>query len=153
MIGHYRLMKSQVIKQADVVMLMALLGDQVGSREVMLNNWNTYYPRSDHGSSLSQAMHTWVAARLGLEQEATQLFEGAAMIDLGDNKGNVRDGIHGAASGGLWQAVVFGFAGLKIAETGDLQLDPRLPKHWRQVKFKVYYRGERRTITVTNPSE
>ena len=30
--GHERSIQTQVIKQADVVMLMALLGDQVGSR-------------------------------------------------------------------------------------------------------------------------
>jgi trehalose/maltose hydrolase-like predicted phosphorylase len=151
MIGHYRLLQSQVIKQADVVMLMALLGDSVGSREVMLNNWNTYYPRTDHGSSLSPAIHAWVAARLGLMDEAYHLFEHAAMIDLQDNKGNVRDGIHGAASGGLWQAVVFGFAGLHIDENGELGLDPHLPEHWKQVKFSVYYRGKKQTITLTNP--
>lgn len=149
-LGHERALQSQVIKQADVVMLMALLGDQVGSREVMLNNWNTYYPRCDHGSSLSPAMYTWVAARLGLDDEAYHLFEHAVAIDLGDNKGNIADGIHGAASGGLWQAVVFGFCGLHLDEHG-IQLDPRLPEHWKQVRFNVTYRGMRQAITVENP--
>lgn len=151
MLGHTRALQSQVIKQADVVMMMALLGDAVGSREVMLNNWNTYYPRTDHGSSLSPAIHAWVGARLGLIDEAYHMFKHAAMIDLQDNKGNVRDGIHGAASGGLWQAVVFGFCGLHIGENGDLQLDPKLPEHWKQVKFNVYYRGKKQSITLTNP--
>jgi kojibiose phosphorylase len=150
MLGHTRALASQVIKQADVVMLMALLGDQVGSREVMLNNWHTYYPRTDHGSSLSPAMHAWVAARLGLMDDAEYMFDHAGAIDLQDNKGNVRDGIHGAASGGLWQAVVFGFCGLHLAETGP-KLDPRLPAHWKRVTFSVYYRGERRAFVVENP--
>jgi kojibiose phosphorylase len=150
MIGHKRALQSQVIKQADVVMLMSLIGDQVGSPEVMLNNWNTYYPRCDHGSSLSPAVHARVASRLGLADEAYHMFEHAAMIDLHDNKGNVRDGIHGAASGGLWQAVVFGFCGLHIKD-GELKLDPRLPEHWKQVKFNVYYRGKQQTLIVRNP--
>ncbi|MCU0498321.1 MAG: beta-phosphoglucomutase [Anaerolineae bacterium] len=150
MLGHHRALQSQVIKQADVVMLMALLGDQVGSREVMLNNWHTYYPRTDHGSSLSPAIHAWVAARLGLMDDAEYMFEHAAMIDLQDNKGNVRDGIHGAASGGLWQAVVFGFCGLTI-DHGDLKTDPKLPDHWKSVTFTVYYQGQRRQITVRHP--
>ena len=64
-LGHERALRSQVIKQADVVMLMALLGEEVGSQDVMLNNFKTYYPRTDHGSSLSPAIHAWVAARLG----------------------------------------------------------------------------------------
>lgn len=148
-LGHERALQSQVIKQADVVMLMALLGDVVGSREIMLNNWNTYYQRCDHGSSLSQAMHTWVAARLGLEKEANKLFQEASAIDLEDNKGNVADGIHGAASGGLWQAVVFGFCGLHLTENGPA-IAPELPSHWRSVKFNVVYRGQKIAFTAEN---
>lgn len=149
-LGHSRTVQTQVIKQADVVMLMALLGDAFAPRHVLHNNWNTYYPRTDHGSSLSPSVHAWVAARLGLEA-ADELFAHAAGIDLEDNKGNVKDGIHGAASGGLFQALVFGLCGLHINEQGELALDPRLPAHWRQVSFSVYYRGQKRRFTVTNP--
>lgn len=151
-LGHARSIQSQVIKQADVVMLMALLGDELGaSREVQLNNWNTYYPRTDHGSSLSPSIHAWVAARLGLGEKAYELFQHAAEIDLNDNKGNVRDGIHGAASGGLIQAVLFGFCGLHIGADGKLATNPHLPPHWERVAFTVYYRGGKRSFTVTNP--
>ncbi len=150
-LGHARSIQTQVIKQADVVALMALLGDQLAPREVLLNNWNTYYPRTDHGSSLSPAMHAWVAARLGLTAIAYEEFQHAAEIDLRDNKGNVRDGIHGASSGGLFQALVFGICGLHIAPDGTLALDARLPEHWRSVSFSVYYRGARRQFSVTNP--
>jgi kojibiose phosphorylase len=149
-LGHARSIQTQVIKQADVVMLMALLGDQLSAdRQVMLNNWHTYFPRCDHGSSLSPAMHAWVAARLGLIEVAYDQFHHAAHIDLHDNKGNVRDGIHAAACGGVWQAVLFGFCGLHITPEGDLALDPHLPEHWRRVRFTVTYRGERRTFEVT----
>lgn len=142
MLGHQRALQSQVIKQADVVMLMALIGHEVGSPQVMLNNWHTYYPRTDHGSSLSPAVHAWVAARLGLTDVAYHMFEHAVEIDLKDNKGNVADGIHGAACGGLWQAIVFGFCGLHIGENGP-EVQPKLPPHWRRVSFNVYYRGQR----------
>ena len=50
LLGRERILASQVIKQADVVMLMALQGDEVGSKEVMLNNFSTYCQRTDHGS-------------------------------------------------------------------------------------------------------
>ncbi len=150
-IGHHRTIQTQVIKQADVVMLMALLGDKLASRDVMVNNWNTYFPRTDHGSSLSPAIHAWVASRLQLDEVAAEMFEHAAEIDLNDNKGNVRDGIHGAASGGLWQALVMGFCGLHLDKKGEPAVDPRLPAHWKSVSFNVYYRGEKRHFTVTNP--
>jgi kojibiose phosphorylase len=155
-LGHHRTTQTQVIKQADVVMLMALLGDKIGVpdgsnvRQVMLNNWHTYSPRTDHGSSLSPAVHAWVAARLGLTDAAYELFDHAVHIDLHDNKGNVGDGMHAAACGGVWQAVVLGFCGLAIDETGELAVDPRLPTHWREVSFSVYYRGERREFSVKN---
>jgi trehalose/maltose hydrolase-like predicted phosphorylase len=151
MLGHHRALRSQVIKQADVVMLMALLGDQTAPREVMLNNWKTYYPRCDHGSSLSPSTHAWVAARLGQDEDAYHMFHHAAMIDLQDNKGNVRDGIHGAACGGLWQAIVFGFCGLRLDADGQPHLSPRLPDHWKRVTFHTNYRGELRRFVVENP--
>jgi kojibiose phosphorylase len=151
-LGHHRSIQTQVIKQADVVMLMALLWDELDvSHEVKLNNWNTYFPRTDHGSSLSPAVHAWVAAKLGLTEIAYEMFQHAADIDLKDNKGNVRDGIHGAACGGLIQALLFGFCGLHIDAEGQLALAPNLPEHWRQVSFYVYYRGEKRHFVVRHP--
>ena len=148
-LGHERALQSQVIKQADVVMLMALLGDNLASRDILLNNWHTYYPRTDHGSSLSPSTHAWVAARLGLTDVAYHMFEHAAAIDLEDNKGNVPDGIHGAASGGLWEAVVLGFCGLHLKEDKPA-VDAKLPAHWRNVTFNVVYRGKRHTFVIEN---
>ncbi len=147
-LGHERASASQVLKQADVVMLIALLGDEVGSREILLNNFNTYYPRCDHGSSLSPAMHAWVAARLDLMDIATKMMENAIMIDLEDNQGNVHAGIHGAASGGAWQMIVFGFCGLHLAN-GQPAIQPNLPKHWESVTFTVLHHGEAHTFVAT----
>lgn len=137
----------RIIKQADVVMMMALLGEQVGSPAVLGNNWDTYYPVCDHGSSLSPAVHAWVAARLGLIDLAHGFFEHAASIDLRDNKGNARDGIHGASCGGLWQAMAFGFGGLHLTADGPA-LDPHLPPGWERLRFSVRYHGERYTMTI-----
>lgn len=156
-LGYHRTVETQVIKQADIVMLMSLLGEHIGVppgfdvRQVMLNNWNTYYPRCDHGSSLSPAVHARVAARLNMPEEAYELYTHAAHIDLHDNKGNVRDGMHAAACGGTLQALIFGLCGLHISENGELRVDPRLPAHWKSVAFTVYYRGEKRRFVVENP--
>ena len=38
----------------------------------------------------------------------------AAEIDLADNMGNAAGGVHVGALGGLWQAAVLGFAGLRV---------------------------------------
>lgn len=151
-LGHSRSIQTQVIKQADVVMLMALLGEELASMPVLLNNFNTYFPRTDHGSSLSPAIHAWVAARLGLADIAIDMFEHAGSIDLNDNKGNVRDGIHGAACGGTYQALVFGICGLKLDANGELTADPQLPFHWKSVSFNVNHRGQKKHFRFTNPA-
>lgn len=126
-LGHERAQRTMVIKQADVVMLMALLGDQFGAPELQQANWDFYYPLVDHGSSLSPSTHAWVAARLGLLEEAYDLFLYASHIDLEDLKGNVRDGIHAAACGGVWQAVAFGFAGLSSMSAASCRSSPSCP--------------------------
>lgn len=140
-IGFERTERTRVIKQADVVMLMALLGSELGDGDFLRRNWETYLPIVDHGSSLSPSIYAWVGARLGELDEAYRLLVYAAMIDLADNKGNVRDGIHAAACGGLWQAIVFGFCGLHLTADGP-KINPNLPDHWRRVRFGVQHAGK-----------
>lgn len=141
MLGQHKMQSTRVIKQADVVMLMALFGEGLGDTDFLLRNWHTYLPVVDHGSSLSPSIHAWVASRLGLIDEAYDLFIYSATIDLEDHKGNVHDGIHAASCGGVWQAIVLGFCGLSI-ENGVPVVRPNLPKHWREVQFTVYYHGK-----------
>ncbi len=147
-LGHETIQHKMIIKQADVVMLTALQPDVVGDQETRLRNWNYYYPLVDHGSSLSPSTHAWVAARLKLMQEAYNEFLFASRIDLEDAKGNVRDGIHGAAAGGLWEAVIFGFAGLHL-ENGAFAVDPQLPEDWKSITFRLYFHGEQHTVHLT----
>lgn len=148
MLGQEKMQSTRVIKQADVVMLMALLGDELGDHDFLLRNWQTYLPVVDHGSSLSPSIHAWVAARLGLVDEAYDLFIYSATIDLEDHKGNVHDGIHAASCGGVWQAVVFGFCGLRLTADG-VTVAPCLPEHWRRVRFTVQHKGQPVTIDIT----
>ncbi len=146
-LGHEKTQVSRVIKQADVVMLMALLGDELGDEAFLQRNWELYSKVVDHGSSLSPAIHAWVAARLGHLDTAYDDFIYSATIDLEDQKGNVRDGIHAASCGGVWQAVVFGFCGLQLTSAGP-KTHPVLPAHWQRVVFKIQYRGQSISISL-----
>jgi kojibiose phosphorylase len=138
-LGRERVHRSQVIKQADVVMLMHMLGD-VFPRDVVLANYRYYEPRTSHGSSLSPAVHAVVAARAGLHEEALSYFRMTASIDLDDRMGNASQGIHMAAAAGLWQAAVFGFGGVR--QEGDcLRIDPHLPDSWSALSFPFTWRG------------
>lgn len=138
-LGRERLHDSQVIKQADVVMLMHMLPEAFPEK-VVLANYRYYEPRTSHGSSLSPAIHAAVAARVGLLQEALDYFRMAAAIDLGDRMGNAAQGIHMAAAGGLWQAAVLGFGGVRV-EADCLRIDPRLPSTWSRLAFPIRWRG------------
>ncbi len=150
-LGQDRIQRSQVIKQADVLMLVHLLWDRF-SPEVREANFRFYLPRTDHGSSLSPPVHALLAARLGDLPLAERYFRRTADIDLADNMGNAAGGIHAAALGGLWQAAVFGFAGLEIAPSGPL-LDPRLPRAWERVEFGIEWRGRRYPMHAETPRE
>ena len=140
-LGHAKTQEVRVIKQADVVMLIALLGDELGDNAFLRRNWDVYRPIVDHGSSLSPSVHARVAACFGEIDDAYDLFLYAATIDLEDQKGNVHDGIHAAGCGGVWQAVVFGFCGLELTPEGP-KITPNLPRHWKSVRFRVVYKGQ-----------
>lgn len=138
-LGPERIQRSQISKQADVVMLLALLPERF-PLAVQAANYAYYEPRCAHGSSLSPAVHALVAARLGQVRLAEQYFRQAAAIDLDDTMGNAADGVHMAALGGLWQAAVFGFAGVSPCPDG-LRLTPHLPESWRSLRFSIVWRG------------
>ena len=138
-LGRERTRQSQVIKQADVVMLLANLPERYAPA-VRAANFRHYEPRCGHGSSLSPAIHALAAARLGDVALAARYFAEAGAIDLDDALGNAAGGVHLAALGGLWQAAVFGFAGLAFERAG-LRLAPHLPPSWRALRFAIRWRG------------
>ncbi len=150
LLGPERIRGSKVIKQADVVMLLYLLWDRFPSK-VRESNFRYYEPRTGHGSSLSPPIHAAMAARLGDAELAERYFQETSEIDLENRLGNAAGGVHAAALGGLWQAVVFGFAGASLAETGP-QLNPRLPKAWKRLQLNLQWRGRSFPIDLQQQS-
>jgi trehalose/maltose hydrolase-like predicted phosphorylase len=145
-IGRERTQRSQVIKQADVVALLALLPDEFPGAAANAN-FRHYEPRCAHGSSLSAGIHARVAARLGETETALRFLRHAATADL-ELDPNSAGGIRIAGLGSLWQAVVLGFAGLDLM--GDvLAIDPRPPPQWRKLAFRVCWQGRTVRIDIT----
>ncbi|CAN5188710.1 glycoside hydrolase family 65 protein [soil metagenome] len=142
LLGEEQIEKVQVLKQADVVMAMALFPELIGSRQVRQRTWDYYLARTDHGSSLSPAVHSRVASDLGLRDLSYELFRRALAVDLEDSMGNSRDGLHAATQGGALQAAIFGFGGLHIAK-GQPATAARLPDHWKSFGFSSFHRGQR----------
>jgi trehalose/maltose hydrolase-like predicted phosphorylase len=147
LLGRERVAATQVVKQADVVMLHLLVPDELepGSLEPDL----AYYgPRTAHGSSLSPAIQAAMLARAGDPDPALVLFRLAARLDLDDLTGTSAGGLHVATMGGVWQALASGFLGLRPA--GDtLEADPQLPVSWTAVELRLRYRGRRVRVRAT----
>src|SRR5262249_61654959 len=92
-LGHDGIQKTNVVKQADVLMATYLLWEELPS-DVRVANFRYYEPRTGHGSSLSPSIHALLAARLGDTTLAQHYLKQAAEIDLRNNMGNAAGGVH-----------------------------------------------------------
>jgi alpha,alpha-trehalose phosphorylase len=150
---HYHplnLYRSQVIKQADIVMAMFLLSDNF-TRDEKKANFDYYDPLTTHDSSLSVCVQSIIANEIGLHQRATEYFEFAAAMDMADIGGNMMHGAHVAAIGGTWLALAYGFAGLRDRE-GCISFNPILPKAWSALKLVLTVRGQRVRVEIDRTS-
>jgi kojibiose phosphorylase len=139
LLGRERTERSQVVKQADVLMLLYLLRHAY-PQSALRANFDYYEPRTGHGSSLSPGIHAALAARVGSMSLAEKYFAQTAAIDLDDRMGNAAGGIHMAAQGSLWQAAVFGFAGMDWRDD-RLTVDPCLPSAWTHMAVPLIWRA------------
>ncbi|CAM4464801.1 glycosyl hydrolase family 65 protein [Paenibacillus phoenicis] len=143
---------TQILKQADVVLMLHLFKDDYDPA-IKKANWAYYEPRTEHGSSLSACIYALVAADTGSPDWGYPYFMRTATIDLtGDAKQYVGDlyigGTHPAANGGAWMAAVLGFAGLRY--DGDKAvLRPALPSAWQAIEFPVRLGGGSYRIRVS----
>ena len=142
--------RHQVLKQADVVMAMFLLGNEFTPEQKRANF--EYYDRLTTGdSSLSAGVQSVVAAEIGDLEAARRYFRFALLMDLADVAGNVSDGVHVASAAGAWMALVFGFGGVRDFD-GHLSFDPRLPEGWDRLAFSLRFHDRQVRVSLT-PSE
>lgn len=143
--------QTQVLKQPDVLMLLYLFQNEFDQAQVRVN-YDYYTPRTDltFGSSLGPSIQAIMACKLGDSQAAYGHFIRAARADLDDVRGNAVDGIHGASAGGIWQALVIGFAGLRLS-SGRWEVQPCLPAHWKRLSFHFVQNGLIQTVDIQNP--
>ncbi len=104
--------RHQVIKQADIVMAMFLLGDEFSEKQKR-KNFEYYDPLTTGDSSLSACIQSVLAFEIGDNEKGIKYARRAAMMDLADLAGNVKDGCHIASMGGFWMALIYGFAGMR----------------------------------------
>ena len=147
LLGQDRIAASQVIKQPDVLMLHHLVPDEVEPGS-LVPNVDFYAPRTAHGSSLSPAIMAALLARAGRSDEALRLLRIALFLDLEDVNGTTAGGLHVATMGGVWQAVLTGFAGVRVRH-GVLEIDPALPTAWPRLGVRFRCLGRRVRLDIT----
>ncbi|MFP4660849.1 MAG: glycoside hydrolase family 65 protein [Halanaerobiales bacterium] len=129
----------QVIKQADVILLMFLLGDKFTIDEKKAN-YDYYEPKTTHDSSLSPSIYSIIAAEIGYYQDAYDYFIQTARLDLDDFNENTWKGLHLAALASSWLSLVHGFAGMRDYKQ-VLSFSPYLPDKWDSYQLKLKYKG------------
>lgn len=127
---------TQLIKQADIVMLMLMLGEEF-DKETKIKNYEYYEARTMHKSSLSPSMYSIMGLSIGDTHNAYKYFMKAIMTDIEDNQGNTDFGIHAASTGGSWQSAVMGFGGLSVDKKLNLNISPWIPEGWLNMSFRV----------------
>ena len=142
----------KVAKQADTLMLFYIFNMEelqeifhdLGypmNKKVLKRNFEYYFPRTSHGSTLSMVVHAYVADLMGDKSKAMQAFMDALRSDIYDTQGGTtQEGIHSGVMGSSIDLFLRSFAGLHILED-QISLNPRLPENWSRIQFHIRYKN------------
>lgn len=134
-----RILRSCFIKQADVLQGIYFFEDKFDI-ETIRRNFDFYEARTVHESSLSPCVHAILAAKLGYEEKAYEMYLRTSRLDLDDYNNDTEDGLHITSMAGTWMSVVQGFAGMRVCE-GKLSFSPFIPGKWESFCFNISFRG------------
>ena len=142
---------TKVIKQADVVAMLALLEGEF-PLSVKKANYDYYFPKTEHGSSLSSSMYSLLASRIGEKEYAYSMYRKSSSVDLyGPQKlfagGIYIGGSHPASEGGAYLSLLYGWGGFSIEEEG-FRLSPALPEEVRGMELSILFRKKRYRIRI-----
>jgi alpha,alpha-trehalose phosphorylase len=145
---YFDLYRSQVVKQADLVLAMHLFSSAF-TAEQKARNFEYYERLTVRDSSLSACTQAVIAAETGHLDLAFDYLGEAALMDLHDLEHNTRDGVHIASLAGTWAALVSGFGGFRDLD-GTFSFTPRLPQGLIRLAFTLLIRGRRLRVEVTH---
>ena len=138
--------RHQVLKQADVVLALYLQGDEF-SLDAKRADFEYYDPLTTGDSTLSAVVQSIIAAEVGYADLAAAYFSAAVYVDLADLHRNADAGVHVASLGGVWNALVGGFGGMRDY-LSVWSFDPRLPDDWASLTFRMTLHGNRMLVRV-----
>lgn len=141
-----RILRSSLIKQADVIHGLYLFEDNL-NKDVIRKNFEFYEPLTVHESSLSASIHSLVASFIDDISKAYELYLRTARLDLDDYNKDVADGLHITSMAGTWLSIVRGFAGLRVKQ-GELHFKPQVPSKWQAYEFNIIFRNNHLNIRI-----
>ena len=133
-----KILRSPYVKQGDVIQGLWDFIDDF-SKEEKKRNFDFYEQFTVHESSLSASVYSIIAADVGYEDKAVELYERSARLDLDNYNNDTADGLHITSMTGSWLDIVQGFAGMRV-RNGELHYAPFLPKKWNSYKFRQNFR-------------
>ncbi|MBN1622055.1 MAG: glycoside hydrolase family 65 protein [Endomicrobiales bacterium] len=139
---------TQLIKQADIIMLFHVLPEMFSYNQKKINFY-FYETKTMHQSSLSAAIHGIIASEFSNLNKAYKYFLLSLNADLHDVYGNTKNGIHAASLGGTWQVVFHGFCGIRILGN-ILHIDPHLPGHWKNVNLVFRLKSHKISVEINH---
>ncbi|GJM60437.1 family 65 glycosyl hydrolase domain-containing protein [Persicobacter diffluens] len=143
-----RILRSNFIKQADVLQGIYLFEERFSVEEIKAN-YDFYEPRTVHESSLSPCIHSILAGKIGDQARAYEFYLRTSRLDLDDYNADTRDGLHITSMAGTWMAVVEGFAGKRVFDDGVLRLAPFIPAEWGAYTFNITHQGAMLAVRVS----
>nr|BAQ19549.1 GH65 maltose phosphorylase [Bacillus sp. SW20] len=141
-----KILRSCFIKQADVLQGIYFLNDRF-TMEEKRRNFEFYEPMTVHESSLSPCIHSILAAELGMEEKAYEMYHRTARLDLDNYNNDTEDGLHITSMTGSWLSIVQGFAGMRTFNE-SLSFRPFIPSAWDSYSFNIVYRDHNFKVTV-----
>jgi len=141
-----RILRSVYIKQADVLQGFYFFSDDF-TLEELEKHYKFYEPFTVHESSLSPPVHSVLACRIGLIDDAYKFYLQTSRLDLDDYNLEVEEGLHITSMAGSWMSIVEGFGGMQIIND-KLSFENKLPIKWTSLSFKINFEGSILEVNV-----
>lgn len=143
--------KTRVIKQADVICLLALLPNLFSS-DIVKANYDYYDKYTEHGSSLSASMYSLVASRIGYTDKAYEMLLKSAKTDLSKNQklyagGIYIGGTHPASNGGAYLSLIYGLCGARL-EKDKYTFENKFNDVFESISFNFYENNKVKKVTI-----
>jgi trehalose/maltose hydrolase-like predicted phosphorylase len=152
----------QVIKQPDALMAFYLLGlgktceilKRLGvsikdNKTFLKKQYEYYVARTTHGSTISYFVHNAILNKFSHDDSTWEIYEDALESDIYDTQGGTTpEGIHSAVMAGTLVVARENFAGILLKD--EVHVRPRLPKHWKDMKLHLKYKGIDYNFAITH---